>query len=150
MKIDVGFGKIETDDINIVSVDGKYGSSNNVFADGCVAIYKKNGTKTSYFVGRGFSVGKLQDAVRMMGSLFKDSGVQGFVVIRDRFLININNMNSIYLEPTGDGLFLVEAIFKNGQVVEIYRGQRGKFAANLVKDYQRAERDYFNSIEQVK
>ena len=71
-------------------------------------------------------------------------------MLRDRFLINIENIKTVQLKSTYDGLYLVEAEFENGQVVEIYRGQREKFAVKLIKEYQRAERDYFNSVEQTK
>ena len=150
MKIDIGLRKIETDDVNVITVEANYYPSTNVFADGCIVIHKNDRNDIRNFGGLGRSIGQLQDAVRAIGSLIDENGVKGFVMLRDRFLINIENIKTVQLKSTYDGLYLVEAEFENGQVVEIYRGQREKFAVKLIKEYQRAERDYFNSVEQTK
>ena len=141
MKVDLGVREVETDDINFIVVDAVNFPATDVFATGRIVISTTDRREFSWYEGRGKSIGELEDVIGAMHSLIKAKGEDGFVMFRDKFLINISNVDFMKLKTNYSGFHSVEAKFKNGQNIMLYMGQREQYAVDIIRQYQRAQRE---------
>ena len=142
MRIDIGDRYVETDRVNAIVVGGRYCSASNFCSAGKILVCLKDDIKINCFDGARWTIGQLQEVLKTINKLFVDKGVDSFVILRDKFLINIDNVKEVRSSSTSDGLYLVEAEFKDGEVTCVYLGNRKQSARNLINQYKYAEEVY--------
>ena len=145
MKVDIVERVVETDDINIVLVGAKNFPDSSLLAKGHILICHNNRKKVKCFDDN-LSIAKLEGVVDAIGSLFAMHGVNSFVKLRERFLINIDNLYEIRVRSSSSNLYFLEAEFQNGQVFTLYRGSVLKYAKQLLEQYQNAENKYLEQF----
>lgn len=142
MKIDIDNLKLNTNAINVISLDGTFFPARNIFVNGHIIICKNDGRKVKCFKDLGLGISQLEEVLLNINSYFAKKGVKGFTLLGDRFLINLDNMQEIHFKSNLLGTHLVEAEFENGQIVEIYKGQSEQYAMDLIQQYIESENNY--------
>lgn len=146
MKIDFDNVRIETDNVNLISLDGTFYPGRNRFVDGHIIICEKNGHKRRCY-NYDLPVHLLEDILLDLYSYFAGEGARNFALLADRYLINIDNVKQMHLKSNLRGIHLVEAEFKNGQIVEMYKGRNEEYAIGLIQKYERGEERYLNQAK---
>ena len=144
MKVNIDNARIETNDVNLITLDGTILPARRVFYDGHIVICKQDGRKVRCFKNYGLTLSQLEEILTDINSDISQNGARNFTLLADRYLINIDNMQQLHFKSNLIGLHLVEAEFQDGQIVELYKGRDEEYAISLIQKYERSEERYLN------
>lgn len=144
MEINIEANKVETDDINLITFDGTILPARKIFYDGHIVVCKQDGRKIRCFKNYGLTLSQLEEILTNISSDISKMGTRNFTLLADRFLINNDNMQQLHFKSNLLGLHLVEAEFRDGQIVELYKGCNEEYAINLIQEYEKNEKKYVN------
>ena len=144
MKVNIDNARIETNDVNLITLDGTILPARKVFYDGHIVICKQDGRKVRCFKNYGLTLSQLEEILTDINSDISQKGARNFTLLADRYLINIDNMQQLHFKSNLIGLHLVEAEFQDGQIVELYKGRDEEYAISLIQKYERSEERYLN------
>jgi len=153
MLIDIPKTYIETDTLNYLTYSGNYYPGRNLFDDGHIVLHENDGTERKCYKNLDLTIPLLEDIILDLYSYFAQQGAYGFCLLREVYLININNTHKLHLKSFQSGEFLVQAEFKNGQTLDIYKGKSEEYANELIQEYRNAENrlnERLTNEEQIK
>lgn len=144
MKVNIDNSRIETNDVNLITLDGTILPARRIFYDGHIVICKQDGRKIRCFKNCGLTLSQLEEILTDISSDISQKGARNFTLLADRYLINIDNMQQLHFKSNLIGLHLIEAEFQDGQIVELYKGRDEEYAISLIQKYERSEERYLN------
>ena len=147
MKVNIANSRIETNEVNLITIDGTILPARGIFYDGHIIICKQNGRKIRCYRDYGLNFSQLEKILSNISSDMNRKGLENFTLLAGCYLINMDNMQEIHFKSNMLGIHLVEAEFQDGQIVELYKGCDEEYAITLIQNYERIEERYLNQCK---
>jgi len=132
-----------TEDINMVTIDGVCYSRKKRFLEPYIVIIAKHGNRWKLYKDYNFTVPHLRQTLHNWSIGFYKKDMNNFLLLDNLYLLNMDNVRYLYLKSDMKRLYWLEAEFRDGSFEEIYRGNDLKYATKLIETFEQKQREYF-------
>jgi len=133
----------DSDDINMVTIDGVCYSRKKKFFEPYIVIIAKDGNRWKLYKDYNFTVPQLRQTLQDWSVGFYKKDIDNFILLDNLYLLNMDNVRYLYLKSDMKRLYWIEAGFGDGSFVELYRGNDLKYATKLIETFEQKQREYF-------